>query len=444
MKDRVQWLVRIGLMVAVVVGAGGCSWLPDLPAFGPALTTTPALVTPDVPTATPTVSPTPTPQTSPQGMTLDLWVPEFLNPDEEGALTEAFAAQLAAFTNAYTYRELEVQTTVKRGTGSGGLYNLLSTASEVAPSILPDLVVLNQHDLLLAAGEGLLQSLAGDMMASPDYYTATLSSVQDGNGLWAFPYLARADQMAYRTGITETAPITWSGVLSGSYAILLPAAAPEGLAGDALLQIYLGSGGRVSDPTGQASLDRASLERTYGFILDLQREGLLDAEHALTMTSAAACWSAYQEGIGDLSPVPFGQYWAEVPEDTRPAWAPTEEGAPITVFYTWGIAVVTQDPVRRESALLLARWLVAATNMAEVARAGELTPTRRSALEVWELTAEELSFADTLLSHGVAALPPAIDTPVRRALQAGLVALLQREVDTPEAAASTALTVLRR
>jgi hypothetical protein len=87
MKDRVQWLVRIGLMVAVVVGAGGCSWLPDLPAFGPALTTTPALVTPDVPTATPTVSPTPTPQTSPQGMTLDLWVPEFLNPDEEGALT---------------------------------------------------------------------------------------------------------------------------------------------------------------------------------------------------------------------------------------------------------------------------------------------------------------------------------------------------------------------
>ena len=39
---------------------------------------------------------------------------------------------------------------------------------------------------------------------------------------------------------------------------------------------------------------------------------------------------------------------------------------------------------------------------------------------------------------------PSVDTPVRRALQAGLTALLLQEVDSPEAAASTALTNLRR
>jgi ABC-type glycerol-3-phosphate transport system substrate-binding protein len=445
MKDTLELLGRIWLFAAVLVGAAGCSWLSELP-IAARLTPTAAPATPERPAATltPTPSPTPTPQPSTQGMTLELWVPELLSPYEDSDLSEAFAAQLDSFTSSYSYRGLQLNVTVKRGTGTGGLYNLLTTASEVAPSILPDLLVLNQHDLLLAAAEGILQPVGAELSSPADYYTATLDSVRDSDGLWAFPYLARADQMAYRQGITETAPITWSAVLSGSYSLLFPAGSPEGLAGDALLQIYLGSGGRVMDQAGLPSLDRASLERTYGFFLDLRRAGLLDAERALTMPNAAASWSAYEEGAGHLSPVPFGQFWANVPEDTRPAWAPTEEGDPITLFYTWGIAVVAQDPVRRDAALLLAKWLVAADHMAAVARAAELAPTRHSAVVAWGLSSEDVLFADALLSHGVAALPPTIDTPVRRALQAGLVALLQDEADTPESAASIALMVLRR
>ncbi len=433
----------MSLIVVVLIGAVGCSWMPNLP-LAPVRSTMPAPVTPDSPAATPTPTPTPTPPPSLQGMTLQLWVPELLSPYEDSDLSEVFAAQLAAFTNGYTYEDISVNTTVKRGIGTGGLYHLLSTASEVAPSILPDLIVLNQHDLLLAAADGLLQPLDAELDANADYYTATLASLSDSAGLWAFPYLARVDQMAYREGITDTAPLTWSGVLSGSYSLLFPAASPEGLASDTLLQIYLGSGGRVMDQTGQASLDRSSLERTYAFFVDLQQNGLLDSERTLMILNAAASWAAYQEGFGDLSAVPFGQFWTEAPEDALPAWAPTEEGLPITLFHTWGIAVVTQDPSRRESVLMLARWLVSANHMAEVAQASELAPTRRSALEAWGLVSDDLVFADTLLSHGVAALPPAIDIPVRRALQAGLVALLQQEADTPELAASTALMVLRR
>ena len=441
MKKTLDLLGKIWLLAAVLVTAG-CSSLPNLP-FAPAPTTIPPSPTPERPTVIPTDTPTPSPSPL-EGMTLELWVPELLSPYEDGELSEAFATQLAGFARGYSYRDLTVNTTVKRGTGAGGLYNLLSTASEVAPSILPDLLVINQHDLLVAAAEGLLQPLDAELPANSDYYTSTLDSVRDSAGLWAFPYLARADQMAYRQGITDTVPLTWQAVISGSYSLLFPAASQEGLAADSLLQIYLGSGGRVVDQAGQASLDRASLERTYDFFFDLQGAGLLDAEHILTLPSAAACWASYQEGTGDLSPVPFGQFWAEPPEDSLPAWVPTEEGLPITLFHTWGIAVVTQDPVRRDSALLLARWLIAADHMAAVARAAEMAPTRQSALAAWGLGSDEMAFADTLLSHGVAALPPIIDAPVRRALQAGLVALLQQEADTPEAAASTALMVLRR
>jgi hypothetical protein len=431
------------LLACLLLAMAGCNWIPEV-SIPLAPTGVPNPAPTETPPVTPTEVPPPTPKPSSHGMTLELWVPEFLNPADETELGEAFAAQLDAFMDVFTYRDLRVNTTVKRGTGSGGLHHLLSTASEVAPSILPDLLVLNQHDILLAAAEGLLQPIDTPLPIGMDFYTVTLDSVQDHTGLWALPYLARVDQMAYRPGITETAPLDWSGVLSGNYTMLLPGAPPEGLAADVLLQIYLGSGGRAVDQMGQASLDRASLERTYSFLLELQRAGQLDPLQALSLTSAAACWSAYQEGKGDLSPVPFGQFWSGPREDALPAWAPTEEGTPLTVFYTWGIAIVTPDPARYESALMLARWMVAAQQMADVARAGNLTPTRLSALQVWQLAADELAFADEVLSHGVMALPPAIDVPVRRALQAGLVALLQSEATTAESAATTALTALRR
>jgi hypothetical protein len=63
---------------------------------------------------------------------------------------------------------------------------------------------------------------------------------------------------------------------------------------------------------------------------------------------------------------------------------------------------------------------------------------------MWSLQTDELAFMDRLLLSGVRACPPSIDLPVRRALQAGLSALLLQEVASPEQAASHALTNLRR
>lgn len=443
MKTLLRLLGAVWFSAVLLVGVGGCTWLSDSP-FAPSSTAVVPTATQARPSFTPTLTPTLTPSASSQGLQIELWAPEFLSPYAGESSAEIFSSQLAAFEASYTFRDFRVNVTVKKGTGAGGLYHLLTTAADVAPGVLPDLLVLNQHDVLAASAEGLLHRLDADLLRNIDYYTTTLNSVRNSAGIWAFPYLAMADQMAYRPGITDTAPLTWSAVLSSGYTLLLPAASPDGLAGDTLLQIYLGSGGRVMDQSGQPSLDRAVLERVYGFLLDLQRAGLLDAEQALSLTNTAACWNAYQEGTGALSPVPLGQFWSQPSEGALPAWAPTETGEPITVINTWGVAVVTQDPARREAALLLARWMIAPNHMAQMAQAVSLAPTRRSAIQEWGLSADDRVFMDTLLSRAVSALPPSVDTPVRRGLQAGLVALLQQDVDSPEAAASTALLALRR
>jgi ABC-type glycerol-3-phosphate transport system substrate-binding protein len=122
---------------------------------------------------------------------------------------------------------------------------------------------------------------------------------------------------------------------------------------------------------------------------------------------------------------------------------PTADGEPITIAHVWSLAVMTSDPYRQEAALALARWLTEPKQMADFARATQLLPARFEAIEFWGLLPEELTFLERFLGGAVPDLPPMVDQPVRRALQAGLRALLKGDVDTPEAAATYALTNLR-
>ena len=498
---RAFWLLAICMLLMA-----GCTWLESLPLNLPGISTATPEPAP-IPSATSTsagplqtpnataVAPTdPGEATPPQGtqpLVLQLWVPDFLNPDADTAVGAALSEQVSSFVGVA--QNVQVQMVAKSDTGTGSLYSLISTAYAVAPSILPDVVVMNQHDIIAAADVGLLQSLSSALPPDAGFFPTALSVVTTDKGVWAFPYVARAEHMAYAVGavpvveatplvegtptvestrtteVVPTAtdaaaaptilPLSWTDVISGNYQMLFPSGPADGLAGDALLSIYLGSGGRVMDQNGLPTLDRASLERVYSFFGAMRDSALLDAEVALSLPDAAACWALYQTGVGELTPVPAGLYWQSLiaqasageaasettlTRQTLPSWPPTVTGDPITILKVWGLAVVTQDPARREAALGLVRWLVSAQHMADVAYAAALVPTRRTAIETWPIDPEAATVLNSLLTNGVSALPPTVDGPARRALQAGLTALLQQDVDSAAAAASLALTTLRR
>ena len=442
----------------------GCSLLPELPDLSAlpwplSSTPTPTATPPpeQSPTPLPPETPSVTPTTPAEDLVLDLWVPGFLYGDVESRAAQTLSQQIDSYVR--TRPNTHVRISAKKNTGEGGILSLISTAIDVAPSIVPDVVVLNQHDLLVAADAGLLQPLDEALLSDAGYFPAALSAVTTTQGLWAFPYVAQAEQMAYAVGITDTPPLSWTAVLSGSYQMLFPAGPPEGVATDALLAMYQGAGGRTTDQAGQPTLDRTTLERLYGFFMEMREAGLLDAETTLGLTDASASWARYQEGVGQLTPVPVGVFWA-LPEpaesdadaedaesarrDSAPSWVPTPDGAPVVILHTWGLAILTDDPVRLEVALGLVEWLVGAQQLGELTRAAGLVPTRQPAIRMWSLQTDELAFMDRLLLSGVRACPPSIDLPVRRALQAGLSALLLQEVASPEQAASHALTNLRR
>ncbi len=407
------------------------------------------------PTATPEPSPSPSPTATPvRGLiTLNLWAPDFLDPyaeqpeqeaeDENSEETDTPILNEQLTTFNHRHQDMQVQVTVKKATGPGGLYHLLSTAADAAPAVLPDLIILNPTDLRAAIQEGHVKPLPV-ALPEDDYFPFALTGQTEVTRSYGFPYVVQADHMVYRPGVSATPPLTWTSVLSKGYTMLWPAAPPDKLADDALLAAYLGAGGTVVDENGDPTLERENLETLYDFFFQLMKRDQIDPERLLDLSDATACWEAYQERAAHVSPAPAGRYWADPPANTQPSWVPTPGGDPAGIAHVWTIALVTTDPARQAAAMTLAQWLTAPEQMALLTRSIERLPPRPKAVQLWGLLPEEAAFLAEFLSAASPPLPASVDRPVRRALQAGLRALLTGEVETPTAAATHALGNLRK
>ncbi len=425
-------LCLLGIMLAVV--CSGCEWLP-MPATPQAPTPT------DSPTSTPEPTPTPTATPLPSIATLTLWVPDFLSPYEDATGAAVFHEQLAAFS--LIQPDIQVQIIVKKASGAGGLYNLLSTAYTAAPAILPDVIILSEHDLRTATNDGYLQPLDATLLQTADFFPFVRVTDPAITTTYGVPFIIKAEQTVYRQNIAMTPPLSWTDVLTGNYSLLFPAAPADGLASDMVLAAYIGAGGATSDENGKPKLDRAALEQLYRFVAEMVDDNLIDVERVSGLVDAAACWELYQQGIGRLSVVPAGLYWSAPVPDSLPGWIPTPTGNPITIGRVWSMAVVSRDPYRQSAALKLLEWLTTPEQVADLTRSTYMLPARFHAIELWGLFPEETAFLKQLLDGAVPSLPPSVDTPVRRALQAGLTAILNAEVETPEEAATYALNSLR-
>jgi ABC-type glycerol-3-phosphate transport system substrate-binding protein len=370
-------------------------------------------------------------------------VPEFLDPYNETVGGSALTSQLNAFTDEN--ENVQVEVIAKRDTGPGGLLNLLTTAVDVAPAVLPDVIVLNKADMQIAANAGLVHPANEISVSWSDFYPFAVAGMDvENDDVYGLPFIADADHMAYRIDIADSPPISWTAVLTHEYTMIFPAGSSEALADDALLAAYIGSGGSVFDEEGQAILDRLYLEQVYAFFFDMIAQGLIDTDRALNLPDAEAAWSLYQEGLGSLSPVTWGLYWQNPIQGSRPVWMPNALEKPVAIVRNWSLAVVTADPNRQQAAFELIAWLVDPRHMSELSRSALLLPTRRHAVRIWGFLPEDQLFINTLLENGVPALPLEVDIPVRRALQFGLVAVLRQDVLTPEEAATYAMTNLRR
>lgn len=386
--------------------------------------------TPTPPPSTPTATPWP----GPLMVTLTVWLPEELSPYGEEAGADLLANRLADFGAAYP--DLQVQVIVKKSRGRGGLLDFLRTASIAAPSVLPDLVVLDHADLQVAARSGFLQPVDGlippDLEA--DLFPFAVKLGQVGESTFGLPLGVELQHLAYSPTSLSFPLVSWDGVLSAGLPFFFPAAGQNGIADDFTFIQYLGAGGRLMDEEGNPMLEEGPLTAVLDFYAQTTATGVISPLVVLSLGSAEECWARFQEE-GGMAVVDSRWFWTEGERMAEPGPIPTRDGRPVALAEGWVLALVTANPEQQGRAMALAAWLLAPEWYGVWTQSTGYLPVTRSGLAGWTVSAERREVLSGILAGAREPLPQPLRERLGPLLQTALEAVLRGRQSPAEAAA---------
>jgi ABC-type glycerol-3-phosphate transport system substrate-binding protein len=374
------------------------------------------------------------------GQAVTLWVPPRFSPDGADQAATLFAARLREFEAAHPGVRIEVR--VKAQSGSASLMVALAAAKLAAPSVLPDLVILDAADLAAAHASGLViawQS-AGTMPETWGWISSIANSARSDGLLVGLPFGAEADVFAYRTVAYPTAPHSWADTLSGSGSFLFPAGDPSS---EFTLAQYLSVGGTLRDAEGRPALDPQALQAVLEFYSAARAGGLLPLssrqhEDSRTMIDALTT------GQVGAATVPFDQVAQLDPEQFRVTgpW-PSRDGDGTCFVRAWSWAVVDRPPSPSPTAAELATWLARPEFAGPWTRALALLPATSSALALWPNDPSR-ALAEAMGATCLPLPPPEDLNLFGPVLREATGATLTSEMTPEEAAAAAADSVASR
>lgn len=331
----------------------------------------------------PTESLTPTAAPPISGITLTLWTTEAFSPT--GVITSGrmLAEQLGQFEAAQN--NLNVKIVLKKPYGSGGMLSFLRTSRAAAPSVLPDLAILDAAELRQAALQGLTQPM--EEVVDPSFYDdlypfAQKVSLYDGHVV-GIPFTASSEHFIYNTNLLTNTPLLWSDVLSSSAKYIFPAGGDGGAVNDAFLVQYFALGGRFSDPDGKPVLDESVVREVLDYYHRGRQAGVFPPS-ILKFQSPDDCWSVYTSGQAAMSHVSAGRFLSNRKQlkSTTFTPIPTEDGSVVSVAHSWVFILVTNDPARQQMAARLLEWLLEPERNATWNLAAGTMPPSRNAMSI--------------------------------------------------------------
>ncbi len=388
---------RIWIALVLVFIMAGCGLL-DGDGTETAATVTAATPTLDLTPTQPAIVETPTPEGPAPPTTLNIWVVNDVSPRVDVAGGDILTSQLASFDASHPDVNLNVQ--IKAPTGPGGTLNYLSTGRNVAPDILPDLIVLPTDQISRAAADNLiypLEGLVSDEMLADLYPAAAAFAQNDEDLYYAYPFaLTNLTHIVSSSAITQTLPATWDefmAIPNGRFAF--SAAGTTG--GELALRFYLAAGGTLSNEPRleveplTVALNQFSRGRSSGFIL----------QESSTLTALPAVWSLLENETANIIQTDFSLYMngrANVPGNNYSA-IPGFEGRLPPLVKGWAWAISTPDPDQQELAAELLTWLASGPNLGEWSSAAAILPGRRAAFDEWTLNDAYLTFLQSELDR---------------------------------------------
>ncbi len=415
----------------------------------PTPTRAPAVIRTVAPLATPQPQVTATAAAITDTLTLPWWTPEFLSPKAPAPAGPLLAAQISDFEAARSDR-VRVNPVLKARYGKGGLLDFLRTAQPVAPSILPDLVVIDIAELEQVAN--LAQPLDGllpaDIMTTL-YPFARQEGQFDGRTL-AIPWIADLEHVIYDRERVSQPPTTWAGVLSQKLTYVFPIGAPQPpstLAATGAIEDvqpmfighYLSAGGAFDTRTRRLILQEQPLVRVLTFYRDAYEAQLLP-KNALNIVSPDDAWNAFAQEDMAMANISARRYLAN--RDALPAVGfaaiPGWSNPAPSVARGWAWVIITADPARQKAAADFIAWMMTPERSGPLAQASGWLPTAPAGLTTWG-PSPYFEFLGSLLASAVGPPVGAEYAQTANRLQKAVAAVL-RGTTSPTEAAQTAMT----
>lgn len=399
-------------------------------------------------TATPSQSggtPAATPEETNGQFTLTVWMPETLAPNGETEGGQELQSQITAFDEART--DLDVDVEVKLTTGAGSTLSYLHTAPEVAPSILPDVALVNLNALVQAAHDELVVPV--NTMVTPEetsrlYPAAVELSTIDGI-LIGIPYVLEMQHTVYREVLFLEPPNSFAAVLESPVPFVFPAGTlgEAGRVNRTTMAEYLeAAGGSLLNDAGEPYIDEDALSEVLQFYVDAEDESIIEPA-LLQLTNPTETWQMFSARQAGLATVRSTDYLAarDTLTGTQFTWIPTASGEPFTLVDGWMWVITTRDPNRQQAAMSLVNFLMDPINHGSFTEAAGWLPSQPEALNVWTQTDQYASFADQVLANAAPVPEAGLQATVGVAIQDALESVLLDGVSPVQAAVDAAQRV---
>jgi ABC-type glycerol-3-phosphate transport system substrate-binding protein len=376
---------------------------------------------------------TPTPaQVTASPSDVTIWWPVAAYPEAESTARALLNEHFAQYQGE---RGVRVTVRLKPTNGAGSIAATLPSASVVAPSVMPDLVLLRRDDLLIASVGRLAMALDVAAVGVDDWFAPALALGQIGGAQQGLPYILHLEHAIYRRSAFAEPPRTLDGVVEAGQPFLFPANAKGN---QTVLAQYLAAGGRLVNEAGLPIVDRAPLVAT-----------LRDYERAVAGQVIDKSWLDYA-APGDYLASPIFTKAALIqinswhylrladPDLFAVSRWPVPSGAVggYAIVDGWLWAITASDVRRRDRALELLRWMLDSQRYGAFTREAKALPSRQSALAVWNTAYAR--FAAPLLDGPTVPPPDTIAPAVRTALQTAFEDVLTGKQGA-EAAADAAI-----
>jgi multiple sugar transport system substrate-binding protein len=260
---NIQQIIRITLssLVIAVVFLSGCMGVDLLEWVFPIEETEQNGQNTQNPLQEPESAFTPTPTLAPPlKKNISIWLPPQFDPNAKTEPGIGMHSQIELFQEQYP--DFKISVRIKAELGPSSLFNSLSTASSVASSALPTLVLISRSDIEKSAALGIIQPIQelDSVFGDDDWFTIAEKMSKVHDEVYGLPFVSDAIGLIQQSNSVGSAYVPLANIAEKTPAIHFSAGSPDTLVP---LMYYQSIGGMFTDDMGNVWMDEPLLNDMF-------------------------------------------------------------------------------------------------------------------------------------------------------------------------------------